>query len=222
MKLRACLASAKGQTAEAPTGTRNAACRPARAFSLIELLVVLVLLLVMTTMMNSRLSGSHRRTARELCRKNLQEISLTLTIYANDNQGTFPLLKTARSSEGPLSLLVPRSTTETAMFICPGSQDKLLPEGEPFAHQRISYAYYMGRSTNNTATEVLLSDCQVDNSPKTKGQPLFSPDGKKPGNNHYKDGGNLLLGSGEVVASGPKAGRDLPVPPGITLLNPQP
>jgi prepilin-type N-terminal cleavage/methylation domain-containing protein len=213
--------SPNASTPPAPK-TRASAPRAARAFSLIELLVVLVLLLIMTTMMNSRLSGSHRRTARELCRKNLQEIFLTLTIYANDNQGAFPLLKTARSSEEPLSLLVPRSTTETAMFICPGSQDKALAEGEPFAQHRISYAFYMGRTTNNTASEAILTDWQVDNSPKTKGQPLFSPDGKKPGNNHHKDGGNLLLGSGEVVASGPKAARDLPLPPGITLLNPQP
>jgi hypothetical protein len=195
--------------------------RIAGGFSLVELLCVLVILIILATMLDSRLAGSRRRTARELCRKNLQTISLVLTLYADDNHGTFPFLKEAAVSAGPLSLLVPRGTTETAIFICPGSHDKALPEGESFAQRRISYAYYMGRSTNSAA-EVILSDWQVNHLPKTKGQPLFSPDGKKPGNNHYKDGGNLLLGSGEVISSGTNAPRDLPVPPGLTLLNPLP
>jgi hypothetical protein len=193
-----------------------------RAFSLIELVVVLAILIILTTMMSSSLSGTHRKTALAQCRKNLQEIFLTFSIYANDNKGVFPLLQNARTSSEPLSLLVPRSTTETAMFLCPGSGDQPLPEGEPFAQRRISYAYYMGRTTNNSADDAFISDWQVDNLPKPAGRPLFSTDGKKPGNNHQKDGGNLLLGSGAVVVSGPKAARDLPLPSGVTLLNPAP
>lgn len=202
--------------------SRCGASRPVPAFSLVELLVVLALLIIMTTMMSSHLTGVHRKSNLELCRKNLQEIYVAFTLYANDNRDTYPALPGAQTSEAPLSLLIPRSTTETAIFICPGSSDKPLPEGESFAHRRISYAYYMGRATNNSANEVLLTDWQVNTQPKTTNQPLFSADGKKPGNNHDKDGGNLLLGSGEVQSSGPKAGRDLPLPPGITLLNPNP
>ncbi len=195
--------------------------RATPGFSLVELLCVLVILIILAVMLDSRLSGSHRRTAQELCRRNLQTIALALNFYANDNGGAFPLLKDAAISAGPLSFLVPRGTTETAIFICPGSQDQALPEGESFAQRRISYAYYMGRSTNHSpAAEAVLSDWQVNNLPKSKGQPLFSPDGKKPANNHDKDGGNLLLGNGEVIRSGPAAARDLPVPPGVTLLNP--
>jgi type II secretory pathway pseudopilin PulG len=196
--------------------------RRERAFSLVELIVVLAILIIVATMMSSQLSGAHRKTALEQCRKNLQEIFLTVSIYANDHQGSFPLFPAARTSAEPLSLLVPRSTTETAMFTCPGSGDKALPEGEPFAQRRISYAYYMGRNTNHSANDVLLSDWQVDRQPKLAGQPLFSSDGKKPVNNHQKDGGNILLGSGAAEASGPKAARDLPVPPGVILLNPSP
>jgi type II secretory pathway pseudopilin PulG len=196
--------------------------RASLGFSLVELLCVLVILIILAVMLDSRLSGSRHHTALELCRKNLQTISLALNIYANDNRGAFPFLNGAANSSGPLSLLLPRSTTETAMFTCPGSQDKALPEGESFAQRRISYAYYMGRSTNSSPAEAILSDWQVNNLPKTKGQPLFSPDGKKPANNHDKDGGNLLLGNGGVIRSGPAAARDLPIPPGVTLLNPGP
>jgi type II secretory pathway pseudopilin PulG len=197
--------------------------RAAPGFSLVELLCVLVILIILAVMLDSRLSGVHRRTAQELCRKNLQTISLALTFYSNDNHGTFPSLNGAATSAEPLSLLLPRCTTETAIFICPGSQDTALPEGETFARRRISYAYYMGRATNNSpAAQAILSDWQVNNLPKTNGQPLFSADGKKPANNHDKDGGNLLLDSGEVIRSGPAAARDLPIPPGVTLLNPGP
>ena len=194
--------------------------RAIAGFSLIELLCVLVILIILAVIMDSSLSGSRHHTNQELCRKNLQTISLAMNLYANDNQGAFPFLNGATNSSGPLSLLLPRSTTETAIFICPGSGDKTLPEGESFAQRRISYAYYMGRATNRTPAEAILSDWQVNTLPKTKGQPLFSPDGKKPANNHGQDGGNLLLGKGEVIRSGPAAARDLPVPSGVTLLNP--
>jgi len=194
-----------------------------RAFSLVELLCVLVILLILVVMLNSRLAGVHRRTNLELCRKNLQTIYLALNIYSNDNHGTFPFLKDAAISSAPLNLLLPRSTTETAIFICPGTKDTALPEGESFARRRISYAYYMGRATNAAAgPQAILSDWQVNTLPKTKGQPLFSSDGKRPANNHDKDGGNLLLDSGEVIPSGPAAPRDLPIAPGVTLLNPGP
>jgi prepilin-type N-terminal cleavage/methylation domain-containing protein len=196
--------------------------RSARGFSLLELIVVLAILIILTTLMSRQLSGTHRRNALEQCRKNLQEIFLANTIYADDHQGSFPLLASARNSAEPLSLLVPRCTTETAMFTCPGSGDKALPEGEPFTQRRISYAYYMGRKTNDASMDVLLSDWQVDSLPKRAGQLLFSADGQKPGNNHEKDGGNILLVNGTVERSGPKAQRDWPVPPGVTLLNPAP
>jgi type II secretory pathway pseudopilin PulG len=189
----------------------------------VELLCVLVILLILVVMLNSRLAGVHRRTAQELCRKNLQTIYLALNIYSNDNHGSYPFLNGASNSSAPLSLLLPRSTTETAIFICPGSKDTALPEGESFARRRISYAYYMGRATNAGAgAQAILSDWQVNTLPKTKGQPLFSPDGQKPANNHDKDGGNLLLDNGAVIRSGPNADFDLPTPSGVTLLNPGP
>jgi type II secretory pathway pseudopilin PulG len=197
----------------------------------VELVCVLAIVIILAVMLDNSLSVSHRRTAREQCRNNLQTIHLALNIYSNDNHGAFPFLQDAAISSAPLSLLVPRSTTETAIFICPGSKDPPLPEGESFAQHRISYAYYMGRASNTTAdaaasaapsAQAILTDWQLNTLPKTNGQPLFSPDGKPPANNHGKDGGNILLDTGEVIFSGTNAVRDLLVPPGVTLLNPGP
>jgi len=196
--------------------------RATGGFSLIELLCVMVILIILTVILDNRMAGSRRRSQREICRKNLLEISIAFNFYANDNHGAYPLAKGAVTSSEPLSLLVPRCTTETAMFVCPGSHDPPLPEGEAFAKRRISYACYMGRSTNAAPDDVLVSDWQLNSLAKTKGQPLFSSDGKKPANNHGTDGGNLLLRGGDATSCGTNAPRDLPLPSGVTLLNPAP
>ena len=194
--------------------------RAAGGFSLLEMLIVLTLIIVLSVMTNSHLGVASRNRALADCRKNLQKIYLALSIYENDNNGAFPLVKDATTSAEPLSLLVPKSTTVTEMFICPGSKDQPLPEAESFGKRKISYAYYMGRTTNDDAGEIIVSDAQVDIAPKKKGQQIFSADGDPPGNNHHKDGGNLLSRGGEVMTSDPIAARDFLYPPSVRLLNP--
>jgi prepilin-type N-terminal cleavage/methylation domain-containing protein len=198
-----------------------AGSRVACGFSLLEMLIVLALVVFLSVMMDSQFSVASRNRAMAGCRKNLQTIYLALSIYEKDNNGTFPFLKDATNSAGPLSLLVPKCTTGTEIFICPGSGDLPLPEAESFAGRKISYACYMGRTTNDDPGAILVSDAQVDAAPKNKGQQIFSQDGRKPGNNHGKEGGNLLSRDGEVTASGPKASRDLGYPPNVRLLNPE-
>jgi prepilin-type N-terminal cleavage/methylation domain-containing protein len=189
------------------------------AFSLIELLIVLVLLLILTVLSASRFSTSARKRELAACGSNLQKIYLALGFYRNDN-AAYPFLPDAQISAQPLSLLVPKGTTDTAIFICPGSSDKPLPESEPFDKRRISYDYYMGRATNSDPEDILLSDWQVDTLPKQKGRPIFSLDGKKPGNNHDAVGGNLLSCGGAVLFSAPKADRDVLFPSTVKLLDP--
>jgi prepilin-type N-terminal cleavage/methylation domain-containing protein len=199
---------------------RTVAHTSSAGFSLLELLVVLALLVILTVMSTGRFSSSARRTELAHCQGNLQKIYLALSLYRNDN-GVLPVLKDAPDPAAALSLLIPKSTTVTEIFICPGSRDQALPEGESFAHRRISYAYYMGRGSNDDPGEVLFSDWQVNNAPKRAGQQIFSFDGKKPGNNHHSDGGNLVSCGGAVSGSGPKAARDLLFPSSVRLLNPQ-
>jgi len=184
------------------------------------MLIVVILLVVLTVVMGGGYGAAARNRTLADCRKNLQKIYLALSIYQNDNNGVFPYLKDAATPSGPLSLLVPKSTTVTEMFICPGSSDPTLPEAESFASRRISYAYYMGRTTNDDPGAIIVSDAQVDIAPKKTGQQIFSEDGKKPGNNHGKYGGNLLTRGGEAVGCGTKLERDAGYPPGVRLLNP--
>jgi len=190
-------------------------------FSLIELFVTLVLMVILTTMMWGFASARHQRTQKQLCADNLQKIYLAMQIYANDFGGKLPLNTNAVTSEEVLDVLVPRYSADTSIFICPGGRDSEIPAGESFRKRKISYAYYMGRRLD-AAQEVLMSDRQVDTEPKRAGEFVFSTTGKSPGNNHHKYGGNFLFSDGSVQASGPQLTFSLVFTQGVVLLNPKP
>jgi prepilin-type N-terminal cleavage/methylation domain-containing protein/prepilin-type processing-associated H-X9-DG protein len=188
-------------------------------FSLLELLLVVAIILILSTLYWSSSAPSRQKAARTACQKNLLKLYISMEIFANEHAGNFPSLPGARRSEEVLDLLVPRYNSDTSIFICPGSRDTILPAGESFLRRKVSYAYYMGRGLTNSQ-QVLLTDKQVDTKPKAAGQSLFSSDGKPPGNNHGKFGGNLLFCDGHAEMSPAAARIPLPVTAGEALLNP--
>jgi prepilin-type N-terminal cleavage/methylation domain-containing protein/prepilin-type processing-associated H-X9-DG protein len=207
---------------EAGVSPANPPTRACGGFSLLELLVTLALILALFVMYYSAGSQSRQAKLKAHCQQNLQYICVALQTYARENQDQFPALPNARTAAPPLSLLVPRYTTVTAHFICPGSGDSALAEAQPFAKRKISYAYYMGQGTSAEASQPLMSDAQVNTLAKTNGQPLFSADGKAPGNNHHKYGGNVMFCDGHIAMSPAKAAWDLVPNDKIILLNPKP
>ncbi len=195
---------------------------PAQAgFSLVELLITLVLMLIMTTMMWGFGSANRQRAEKKACQQNLSKIYLAMQIYANDYAGKLPETAEARTSEEALYVLVPRYTVDTSIFICPGGRGSALPEGESFRKRRISYAYYMGAHLND-AQQALMSDRQVNTQPKNAGDYAFSSTGKPPGNNHHKYGGNFLFGDGHMEMTPAQVPFSLAVIQGVVLLNPRP
>ena len=192
-----------------------------RAFSLIELLITTALILTMFVMTYGSRTKSRNLKQMQQCSRNLQSVFVALDIYANEHGGVFPVATNALSSEAALAVLVPKYTSITSAFICPGSGDAELPGGESFERRKISYAYYMGRARAEAA-EPLATDEQVDASAKATGRPLFSQNGTGPGNNHKEKGGNLLYADGRVQTAGPKAPQPLLLNNGVTLLNPKP
>lgn len=192
------------------------------AFSLIELLIVVAIIFTLFTLYFS--SGSKAYQAKQIaaCEKNLQNIYVALKTYAMDNNDHLPSLAGSQTSEPPLSQLVPRYTTGTEFFTCPGGKDSKLPDAQPFADRKISYAYYMGHTVQDGAGQPLISDRQVNTDPKLAGQILFSLDGKKPGNNHNKYGGNVMFCDGNVQVSPAQSAFNLTNSPGVVLLNPKP
>jgi len=202
-------------------GIRPGAPSARSGFSLIELVVVLALMIILTTMMWGFGSESRQHAAQRACRQNLEKIYVALQNYANDFSGRLPANTNAQTSEEPLSLLVPRYTVDTSIFICPGGKDSPLLSGVSFAGRKISYAYYMGQHLGD-AQQPLMSDRQVNTLPKKTGDPVFSTSGKPPGNNHHKYGGNFLFGDGHADLSPPQLAFSLVTTQGVVLLNPKP
>jgi prepilin-type N-terminal cleavage/methylation domain-containing protein len=188
-------------------------------FTLIEMLITLVLLLILTSMMWGFSSRSHQQQQQRNCRGNLQKIYVALEIYATDHARKFPELPGARTSAEALDALVPRYTADTATFICPGSKDSPLPGGTTLARQKISYAYYMGRRKSD-AQEALMSDKQVDTNAKAPGQTIFSVNGRPPGNNHHQYGGNILFCDGRTEFTPARSLFSLGLTQNVVLLNP--
>ena len=196
---------------------------PARAaFSLIELMVVIAIMAVLSAMMYSSASGRHQRTLKELCSDNLLKIYVSLQIYANDTKGILPQSTNAQTSEDVLDVLVPKYSADTSIFICPGGRDYDFPSGDSLRQHKISYAYYMGRRLDNPPATPLMSDRQVNTAWKNTNDCVFSLDGKPPGNNHHKYGGNFLFCDGSVQSSPAQLTFSIPPTPGVVLLNPKP
>jgi prepilin-type processing-associated H-X9-DG protein len=190
-------------------------------FSLIELLITLTLMIIMTAMMWGFGSANRQRAEKKACQQNLSKIYLAMQIYASDFRGKFPETNGARTSEEVLYVLVPRYTADTSIFICPGGRDSALPEGESFRNRKISYAYYMGVHPND-AQAALTSDQQVNTLAKCAEDFAFSTNGKPPGNNHSKYGGNFLFADGHMEMTPPRVPFSLPLTQGVVLLNPRP
>jgi prepilin-type N-terminal cleavage/methylation domain-containing protein/prepilin-type processing-associated H-X9-DG protein len=205
------------QLREAGLGPRNSR---ASAFSLIELLAVAAILLILTTLYwggTNKTSKAQQKQAA--CADNLAKLFIGMQIYANDNHGKFPTVASPRNPAEPLSLLVPKYTADTSMFICAGSGDAPPSSSQSLTNAKISYAYYMGQTGTDGSTP-LITDAQVNTGPKQKGQPLFSSTGKPPGNNHQNLGGNIMFCDGHVDQSAPTSAFSLVTTQGVLLLNP--
>jgi prepilin-type processing-associated H-X9-DG protein len=201
---------------------RSSARQASGGFSLLELLIVVTIIFVLFTLYFSSGSKAYQTKQIANCERNLLTVYVALKTYSIENNDRFPTLVNASSSEGPLSQLVPRYTTGTEYFTCPGTKDSQLPDAKPFADRRISYAFYMGHTIKDGADQPLMSDRQVDTNAKAPGQLLFSPNGKKPGNNHDKYGGNILFCDGNVQSSPAQSAFTLTNAPNVVLLNPKP
>jgi prepilin-type N-terminal cleavage/methylation domain-containing protein len=189
-------------------------------FSALELLIVVAILLILTTMFWGFESRGSRASKMKFCQTNLRKIFIALDIYANDAGGSFPFVMGAATAEIALDPLTPKYTADTSSFICPSSRDDPDQSGNSLAAQSISYAYYMG--VKRAAGRLpLLSDRQVNTLPKPVGAPVFSADGKKPANNHKNDGGNVLFSDGGAECSTPSAQFNLAPPAPVILLNPK-
>src|SRR6187402_1097817 len=104
-------------------------CFPARraaAFSVLELLIVVAILLALTAMFWGFETKGTRNKKQQSCQANLQKLYVALDIFANDHSNAFPVVAGAATSEPALEPLIPKYTADTTAFICPASGDRAL------------------------------------------------------------------------------------------------
>lgn len=190
--------------------------RPCRGASLVELVAVMAIVVILTSLYWRSNAGSRAARQKAACQQNLERIFMAMEIYANDSGGRFPVVSGAPTAEAALRPLVPRYTVDTSLFLCPASGDEpALAGAKEFPS---SYAYYMGRKSGDPS--VLLSDRQIDALAKAAGQTVFSSTGKPPANNHGKAGGNFLFCDGHVQSVTFQTPVGLELTNGVVLLNP--
>src|SRR5205823_5745197 len=63
---------------------------PPRAFTLVELLVVIGIIALLISILMPALSAAKERANRIKCGSNLRQIGQGLLLYANDNRGIYP------------------------------------------------------------------------------------------------------------------------------------
>ncbi|HOX58222.1 MAG TPA: type II secretion system protein [Candidatus Paceibacterota bacterium] len=201
---------------------QTAKAQPRAGFSLIEAVAVAaILILLFTLYWGPSTTRNRQRKAQRDCQNQLQRLFIALNIYATEHDSRFPAVAGARTSAEALEALVPRYTSDTAAFFCPGAKQPASLAGDSLRQQRISYAYYMGRSLREPR-QPLMSDQQVNNLARNAGEHAFSSNGKPPGNNHGKRGGNFLYCDGSVAATPPCVPFSLLLTQGVVLLNPNP
>ena len=179
-------------------------------FTLVELLVAMFIAVALYAVAVGPGRAHFQRQKLALCAENLRKLHLTLTLYANEHDGAFPVADGARSSDEAFAALVPRYSSDRSIFTCPATGH---------ADARCDYAFAAGLH-KDAPVALLASDAQVNADAKTRGAKIFADSEKARGGNHGDAGGNLLFTDGHVETCATGAARDLSLPQGAQLLNP--
>ena len=115
----------------------------AKGFTLSELLVVFVIVILIGALMLPLIRYSQIRMERIRCANNLREIGLAMYIYAREHDGSFP--------PGLSTLYEEKYLADGTLMDCPGTSRTGTPEGP-------EYIYTAGLSVRSPSLAFLARD----------------------------------------------------------------
>ncbi|NQU10461.1 type II secretion system protein [bacterium] len=102
--------------------------KPARAFTLVELLTVIAIVGLLAALVVPALSRARASAKTAACLGNLRQIGLAVQMYVNDHQGRLPVLQNRTSIDEPLpalDIVLRPPAAGPGVFRCPADEQGL-------------------------------------------------------------------------------------------------
>lgn len=116
-----------------------------RAFTLLELLVVIALIAILAAILFPVFAQVRERARQVSCMSNLSQLSMALHLYAQDYEGSFP-------PEAHWVEALQEYAKNTHIWLCPSAS---------FSEGRTTYGYEPGHHATDPGTERLAYDAAV-------------------------------------------------------------
>jgi prepilin-type processing-associated H-X9-DG protein len=179
--------------------------------TLIEVLVALIVVIILAAVLWP--SNTERKGAMLSCVNNLKEIGLALTMYADDNNGRFPLQITATNTSTTefnySNHVFPRFQVvsnelgrEPKLLICPFDTTRQAAASfETLNDSNISYFFNADADRNSSTNSILSGDRFLENDGQSVNSGLFTLTTNLNMSwtpSIHKGGGNVLWSDGSV------------------------